>query len=206
MIVSRSKKLTILISVSLIALLLGITLQSGGSLVPKNHKQQPVYPIRFLLPEPRKFVKESAAETVSNPEPLEVSDTYANIVEGSQRDDPKEPAYDASPSDVPTNRRFMPLDYDLNRAGDSKGVLEIEMPLIVNGKLGRRLEIKIAEGGNILVSKAAFLKLVKEENIVMRNTMALPNVEHVSFSQIRDVGLEVSYDPIADSISLRSGN
>ncbi|WP_114521752.1 hypothetical protein [Altererythrobacter sp. ZODW24] len=119
------------------------------------------------------------------------------------------PAAAAAPVDAASTPRpgidvLLPVEYDLSRAGDSEGALEVTKPLILNGQKVAPLSVKIVGGATILVSRFDLLGLLRTKDIELSGARMLPNVEHVSFRQLRDAGLEVRYDPVADAITLKA--
>lgn len=98
----------------------------------------------------------------------------------------------------------LPVEYNLARGGDSEGAIEVSKSLVLNGKNVAPLSVQIVGGATILVSRSDLLGRMKAANIELSGARMLPNVEHVSFRQLRDAGLEVRYDPVADAITLKA--
>ncbi len=170
----------------------------GSELVAASPAQ---YPIRLEIPAPTQVdVLPSGDDSSSDP----VSENALALIE---------PADDSSPVTLgtvngPVSTRpeidvLLPVEYDLSRGGDSEGTIEVEKTLMFNGKKVSPLPVKIVGGATILVSRSDLLGRLEAEGIELKGAEMLPNVEHVSFRQLRNAGLEVRYDPVADAIILK---
>ncbi len=184
-----------------------IQMESGGGLkrqwynILDRLKPAEPYRIRIELPEPSSH---GSAESLDPgiDEPDEIIVTATQIA--PPNDLLSNPSSGEGIPDDFDSRGLLNLDYDLARVADVPDSLGVTKPLAINGSAASPIPVKILAGATVTVSRTEILERLAEANADLPRSHLLPDVEHVSFSQLREAGLAVSYDPITDTIRVNS--
>ncbi len=177
------------------------------------------YPLQFLLPEAIPLATNKLADLIESHEqgPNLPAPAQENLPQLARQIDTSRPApgagngtelldFDLAPGEV------LPINYDLTslepvpeKIDRSSGSLTVEKQLYVDGVSSGAATIRIEEGAQILIATKSVAQALgnRTETLPRRISGALAKgTGFIPFYELRGAGIDVSYDPVNDRVSL----
>ncbi|MEP5938625.1 MAG: hypothetical protein ABJ239_09885 [Erythrobacter sp.] len=187
--------------------------------LPSNQAVTPQYPLRVALPEAAPLPTEQLDELIreheagSSPrlaeaeiaQPVTVPDLPALDDEVPEQDE-QVAAVDLAPGEVlAINYDLVSLQASPEVVDKTTGSLTVEKQLFVDGVSTGEATIRIESGAQILISTTSVARALgdRTEALPRRISSALAkSTGFIPFYELRGAGIDVTYDPITDRVSL----
>ncbi|KLI63341.1 hypothetical protein AAV99_11875 [Aurantiacibacter marinus] len=95
-------------------------------------------------------------------------------------------------------RRLLNVDYDLGVQGAQSGDLEVNKPVNLNGRPAGVLNVSIDQNSQLHLSSADLSQLLPNALYERLNV----DGDYVAFDTLRTSGIDISYDPVRDTLAI----
>ena len=180
------------------------------------------YPVRLIIPEPfEPMVRRPPPVLLGENVELvsaalaEAEDLRGRAPEGNalrNAPDAFEKAFGSAPSRVasrvdlkpipkPDKTGMLKIDFDLQGGAQSSRAIAVDKPVAVGGNSGGKLAIRIDGAAQIFANRGQVASLIEAQDAATANKVRTASTdEFLSFTQLRDLGVDIRYDPSADRI------
>lgn len=97
-------------------------------------------------------------------------------------------------------RGMMAVDFDLQGGAKSTKAISVRKPVAIAGADSGRLSIRIDGAAKIYANKAEVADMLEGKSDKSERVRSASGDDYVSFDQLRDMGVNIRYDPSADRI------
>ena len=186
----------------------GMALQLPGRPVP----QEPEYVQRVILPNtPPEFAIKpedlpGASESADGPggETLAEADDLPNVGTQSSDDALRRAmegfANEAPPATLADGRPVLRVDFDLGATPSADDMVEVPKSIRLNGRSLGEVKLSIDRQSRLHLSRSELSTLLPSELYERLEG----GTEFVGFDELRAEGLDISYDPLADTVEIVS--
>lgn len=177
------------------------------------------YPVRLIIPE-------SLVEAVQRPPPILmgenvalVSAALADRAEAAEAGVPpprsgpsdfdlafgdgfgRSASRSSAPIQQPGSNRMIEVDFDLEGGAESSNAISVDKPVAIGGNNSGRLAIRIDGAAQIFADRGQVAELLaKDDAATAEKVRTAGGEDYLSFRQLRDLGVDIRYDPAADRI------
>jgi hypothetical protein len=118
-------------------------------------------------------------------------------------------AADAEPIETPARKNedvapqdgMLPISFDLADARDVNGAVVVTKKLELNGRASEPLTLRVMQDLSLLVQPRELRARLQEQGAAIPGGAdRLGGDEYLSFAGLREMGMSVRYDPVADAI------
>lgn len=174
------------------------------------------YPVRLIIPEP-------IVEIARRPPPVLLGENVALVKAAlAEKGDPGlrplrseagafERAFGEAPQRTARAAQFAPppapgrsgmldIDFNLKGGAQSPRTITVRKPVAIAGAASGNLSLRIDGAARIYANKAEVATLLEGRSDKSERIRTASGEEFVSFDQLRDLGVNIRYDPSADRI------
>jgi len=205
---------------------LGIALFGIDTYVTARAKQADShgYPVKMFIPEPVAVIVNRPPPVLmgENAELVSAALAQADKEKGSRfaplRNDPGafERAFGNTPERAPRRITLAPtpkpgksgmldIDFSLNGGANSAKTINVRKPVAVAGSASGNLSIRIDGAAKIYAKRTEVASLLEGKSDKSERVKTASSEEFVSFEQLRDIGVDIRYDPSSDRIVIPNG-
>lgn len=182
------------------------------------------YPVRMLIPEPLKAIINRPPPVLMGENAELISSALAQIDQQQDgrtaplRNDPGafERAFGNAPDRAPQRvalaqlpkpgkSGMLDIDFTLKGGADSAKAINVRKPVAVAGAVSGNLSIRIDGAARIYARRSEVASLLEGKSDKSERIRTASGDDFVSFEQLRDLGVDIRYDPSADRIVIPNG-
>lgn len=180
------------------------------------------YPVRLILPEALvtianrpppvllgenvELVSDALAQADENgttPPALDILNPDPGAFERAFGSEPVRTAArpEAKPIPKPGRDGMLKIDFDLQGGAQSSRAIAVDKPVAIGGSSGGKLAIRIDGAAQIFANRGQVASLIEGQDAAKAERVRTASSdEYLSFTQLRDLGVNIRYDPSADRI------